>query len=388
MKKIVHICLLGPFTPNGTYQENILSKYHIKNGLDVTVITSKWQQDGKGGHCIYPQTDYYDENGVHILRLSMAGKENNYKRFKWFPDLYNTLEQIKPDILFVHGCQMFNIFTVKFYVKKNPKVKLYIDNHADFSNSAKNWFSKNILHKIIWRFCAHIIEPYTTKFYGVLPARVDFLKNIYKLPANKCKLLVMGADDEMVEQAIKPQVRTEIRKKYDIKDDDFLIVTGGKIDLFKKQTLLLMQAVQNIKNSKVKLLIFGSVSQNLQEKVNHLSDGQKVQYIGWINGQDSYKYFAAANLVCFPGRHSVFWEQVVGQGIPMLVKDWSGTHHIDVGGNVIFLTKDSVAEIQQNIEFLFNHPKDYNIMKHIAEQNGMKYFSYRQIAKKSIEIGD
>lgn len=387
MKKIVHICLLGPFTPNGTYQENILSKYHVKQGLEVFVITSKWQQDGKGKHCMHPQTDYYDENGVHILRLPMKGKENNYKRFKWFPKLYATLEQIGPDILFVHGCQMLNIFTIKDYVKKHPNVKLYIDNHADFSNSAKNWLSKNILHRILWRFCAHIIEPYAIKFYGVLPARVDFLKNVYALPADKCELLVMGADDEMVEKANKPKVRSEVRKKYNIAEDVFLIVTGGKIDAFKKQTLLLMQAVRNIKNSKIKLLIFGSISQELQPKVEQLCDGVKVQSIGWINGQDSYKYFAAADLICFPGRHSVFWEQAVGQGIPLLVKDWAGTHHIDVGGNVIFLTKDSVDEIQRNIEFLFNHPKDYKTMKQIAKQNGMKYFSYKNIAEKSVKTG-
>ncbi len=384
MQKIAHICLLGSFTPNGTYQENILSKYHVKNGLDVTLITSKWQQDGKGRHCMHPQTDYYDENGVHILRLSIKGKENFYKHFKWFSALYNTLEQIKPDILFVHGCQMLNIFTIRSYAKKHPKVKLYIDNHADFSNSAKNWLSKNILHKILWRFCAHIIEPYTTKFYGVLPARLDFLKNIYKLPAEKCELLVMGADDEMVQKASNPKVRFEIRKKYNIKEDDFLIVTGGKINIFKKQTLLLMQAVQNIKNTKVKLIVFGSVSQDLQEQVKQLSDGQKVQYIGWINGQDSYKYFATADLVCFPGRHSVFWEQVVGQGIPLLVKDWPGTHHIDIGGNVLFLTKDSVEEIQQNIEFLLNHPEQYEKIKRCSMSENRDKFFYHTIAKKAI----
>lgn len=384
MQKLVHICLLGAFTPNGTYQDNILPKYHAKQGLEVSLITSKWQQDGKGGYCIHPQTDYWDENGVHVLRLSMKGKENLGKRFKWFPTLCDTLEQIKPDILFVHGVQMLNIFTIKSYVKKHPEVKLYVDSHADFSNSARTWLSKNILHKILWRICAHIIEPYTTKFYGVLPARVDFLRKMYGLPAEKCELLVMGVDDEMVEKAADPQVRTKIRKKYGIKEDDFLIVTGGKINVSKKQTLLLMQAVQNIQNPNIKLLVFGSVSSDLKEKVNELADGQKVQYIGWINGQDSYQYFAAADLVCFPGRHSVFWEQVVGQGIPLIVKDWPGTHHIDIGGNVRFLTQDSTEEIQQTIEKLVTCPELYEKMKQHATSEKRKRFFYGTIAKEAI----
>lgn len=385
MKKIIHISLTNSVTPNGTYNENMLSKYHAKLGYEVTLICSKWQQDGKGGHCLHPQTDYINADGVHVLRLAMFGREKIYKKLKFFSDLYSCLEKITPDILFIHGCQFLNIFTIVSYLKRHSNVKVYVDNHADFSNSATNWLSKNILHKFLWRMCAKAIEPYTTKFYGVLPARVDFLKNIYKLPSEKCNLLVMGADDEMVEQVNKPEIRFQIRKKYNISDDDFLIVTGGKIDKPKKQTILLMQAIKQIQNSKLKLIVFGSVDKELQSKVLELADGKKIQYIGWISSQDSYSYFSAADLVCFPGRHSVFWEQVVGQGIPMVVKDWNGTHHIDVGGNVVFLKKDSVEEIRNVIEQIISNSNIYNKMKKIAQEKGLKSFSYKEIAKMSIE---
>lgn len=155
---------------------------------------------------------------------------------------------------------------------------VFVDNHADFSNSATNWLSKNVLHKGLWRRCAHTIEPYTKKFYGVLPVRVDFLKNIYKLPPEKCELLVMGADDELVEKAKVSGARERIRENYGIHDDDFLILTGGKIDQWKKQTLLLMKAVQNIQNERIRLIVFGSVTQELMDQVKALTDGTKVQY--------------------------------------------------------------------------------------------------------------
>ena len=157
------------------------------------------------------------------------------------------------------------------------------------------------------------------------------------------ELFVMGADDELVEKAAQAEVRDRIRKKYNILDDDFLVMTGGKIDAYKTQTILLLQAIRNIDNDKVKLVVFGSVSDELKDEVNSLVDGVKIQYIGWINTKDSYDLFASADLVVFPGRHSVYWEQVAGQGIPMIVKDWNGTHHIDLGGNVEFIKEDSVA---------------------------------------------
>lgn len=265
-------------------------------------------------------------------------------------------------------------------------MRIYADNHVDYSNGVHGWASKNLLHKGLWRFCVHRIAPFVTRFYGVLPTRVDILKDLYRLPWEKCALLVMGGDDEMVQEAAKPQVRWRIREQYGIAEDDFLLVTGGKIDAFKTQTLLLMEAVRRIPGEKVRLIVFGSISADLKERAESLTDGRKVQYIGWVPAKDSYAYFAAADLVVFPGRHSVFWEQVAAQGIPMLVKDWPGTHHVDLGGNVKFLTEDSAEELRLAIEGLVDCPQEYQRMKSVAVEKGMEEFSYARIARRAIEL--
>ena len=382
--KIVHICLCGAMTDGLTYQENIITKYHRRMGLDVTVIASQWAWNSSGKKVQVEQTNYVNSDGVKMIRLPvLIGTVDN--RLKKYKGLSRAVESEHPDILFIHDCQFLDILVLARYAKKHPEVKVYVDNHVDYSNGAHGWLSKNILHNGLWRYCANRIEPYTTKFYGVLPARVDFLKELYHLPAGKCELLVMGADDEMVQKAAVPEVRQSLRKKYSISEEDFLIMTGGKIDAFKTQTLLLMQAVQSIPEKKVKLIVFGSVIPELKEKVQLLADGNRIQYIGWIQAQESYQYFAAADLVVFPGRHSVFWEQVTGQGIPMLVKDWPGMHHVDIGGNVIFLQNDSADEIQQEIQSLLDCPKKYQRMKAVAAEQGMKTFSYAAIAQRAIE---
>ena len=144
-----------------------------------------------------------------------------------------------------------------------------------------------------------------------------------------------------------------------------------------------MQAIHKIENDKLKLIVFGSVAPELKEKVENLTNGNRVQYIGWVNANDSYPLFAAADLAVFPGRHSVFWEQVVGQGIPMIVKFWDGTTHVDCGGNVGFLYQDSVEEIKEKIESIMDK-KNYFNMK-IAAEKASKIFKYSEIAKKSIE---
>ncbi len=380
--KIVHLCLCGPYSDGWNYQENMLALYHARAGHEVTVIASRWYFDGgvmkqKEAGC------YVDLNGVRVVRLNMKPDRGIYFPFKRYSGLKDALEEASPDVLFVHGCQFPDIVVVVSFLKRHPQTVVYVDNHNDFSNGARNWISKNILHKIFWRRTAQKIEPYVRQFYGVLPARVDFLKEMYRLPEKKCSLLVMGADDEAIARAENVGSRDKIRERYHVEPNDFLVVTGGKIDGFKKQTLLLMQAVKEISSLPVKLIVFGSVSDEIRAQFDALTDGEKVQYAGWVEANDSYDYFSAADLVCFPGRHSVFWEQVAGMGIPLLCKDWKGTHHVDLNGNVRFLCRDSAEEIRSAIEEIAGDEALYCQMKEAA-QAGRGVFSYASIAKRAI----
>lgn len=383
--KIVHLCLASFFPDGYAYQENLLPRFHKQLGYDVEVIASRATFDEYGKPALYEGVrQYKNEYDIPVTRLDYKKPIKVFKKMRRYVGTIKAIELANPDILFIHGCQFMDMDLVVKYLKNRQNVRVYVDNHADFSNSATNWLSKSVLHKIIWKRCAQIIEPYTYKFYGVLPARVDFLVDIYNLPRQKCELLVMGADDDQVIKSKKTNARGNIRKQYSIKDDDFLILTGGKIDKWKTQTLLLMEAVKGIDDERVKLIIFGSVTQELSERVHALADGVKVQYIGWIQSQESYNYIEAADLVVFPGRHSVLWEQTTGQGKPMLVKDWEGTHHVDMGGNVIFLKKDSVGEMRTIIETLLSDRTRLRKMQEVAETKGMKAFSYREISKRSV----
>lgn len=383
--KIVHLCLACFFPDNYSYQENLLPKYHKLMGHEVEVIASLQSFNERGKVCYLDYAEYKEpysnENGIKVTRLDYKKPYKIFRKMKRFKGLMTALSEAQPDVIFVHGCQFLDSDIVVWYVKKHS-VKLYVDNHADFSNSAKGGVSLNILHKVIWKHCAQCLLPYTEKFYGVLPARVDFLKNIYGIPEDKVELLVMGSEDDKVEYALKPEIREAMRVKFGIRKDDFLIVFGGKIDMAKQQTILLMQAVNRIEKDNLKLIIFGSVIQELENKVRE-NCSDKVQYIGWVKSEESYLHFGMADLVCFPGRHSVFWEQVAGMGIPMLVKRWDGTTHIALDENVLFLEEDNVEEIEMRISQILDK-SFYSRMKESA-WNGRDRFLYSRIARDSLK---
>jgi len=383
--KITHVALNSRVTDGFTYQDNLLPKYHKILGFEVSMITSKYIWNNAGEVVQDTRDRYINDNGVKIMRLNNTFGTDINSKLKKYDNVFSTLEKENPDILFIHGVQFIDMVEIVKYIKSVKNIDVYVDNHADFSNSATNWLSKNILHRIIWKKMAKLIEPYVKKFYGVLPARIDFLVDMYAIPRKKVELLVMGIDDEQITELEKNTDRERFRKNYGIKPDDFLIVTGGKIDYSKQETLFLMEAIKGINNPNIKLLIFGSIIPELEKDFEELLNNKKIQYIGWLDSATTNKVFYSANLVVFPGRHSVFWEQVVGLGIPLVVKYWEGTTHVNIGGNCVFLYENTVEEMKTIIENIYYDEEKYNNMLDAAQGEAQKKFLYSNIAKKSIK---
>ena len=384
--RVVHLCLTGPYTDGVSYQENILPQYHQQRGHDVIVVASPtFLAAGGAVHATKVASRYVNEVGIPVIRLRHRWPSWLSRRFRRYVGLSSVLRELSPDVLFVHGCQFLDIRHVAQYAREHAGTRVYVDNHAEFSNSARNMISRYILHGIVWRLCAKSVEPITRKFYGVLPARVDFLVRVYHVAEAKVELLLMGAEDEKVAHYRDEDVKAVLRNKYGMSPSDFVIVTGGKIDSSKRQTLLLMQAIRNSSDSRLRLVVFGSIDQDMLEHAKTLVDGVRIQHVGWLSSDESYGLFAIADLAVFPGRHSVYWEQAAGQGVPLVVKYWEGTTHVDLGGNCAFLRDDTEMEISQVIHSIRDTPGRYAAMKRVADSRGLDVFSYRRIAARSIE---
>lgn len=387
--KILHCCLAAFYIDNYGYQENILPKMHKLQGHDVMIVasTETYKNNSKLGY-VEPSS-YHTGDGIPITRLPYIKwvPHKIVKKLRIYKGLYQKIETFNPDIIFLHDLQFVSIKEIAIYARKNPDVKIYIDGHTDFINSAKNWLSRNILHGIVYKNCAKVIEPYTKKFYGVLPLRVDFFKTMYNIPTAKLELLVMGIDDNLVDFSRKTEICNSMRESLNISDSDFVIVTGGKIDE-RKKIHTLMRAVRNINQKNIKLIIFGTPDEKMKYEVQQLSNHASIINVGWISSEKVYDYLFAADLAVFPGTHSVLWEQAVGVGLPSVFKRWEGIQHIDLGGNCLFIDDNSEDEIQEIIIKIIKDRKLYLNMKYIAEEKGVKTFSYYDIAKRAIEVID
>lgn len=362
-----------------TYQENLLTSFHKRMGYEVEVIASTEGFDKDGKTCFdLTLGEYVNEDGIKVTRLKYSFPQKINYKLRHYNGVYNAVKKSAPDVIFIHNCQFISISAVVKYLKKN-KVKVFVDNHGDFSNSAKNIVSKNIVHKIIWKSCAKRIEPFATKFFGVLPARVDFLKDVYGLPKEKCELLVMGADDEKISDSELKITRVIKRNEYNV-EEKIVLMTGGKIDHNKPQTLTLMKAINEYDNENIKLIVFGSVVPELKEEFDSLLS-EKILYIGWKTPSELYGELAVADIVAFPGLHSVLWEQTVAMGKPCIFKKIPGATHIDIGGNCLYFEEDSVDEYKKKIKDAIINMEE---LKKNAMKDERKQFLYSNIARRSI----
>lgn len=381
--KIVHLCLSAFFIDNYSYQDNLLPKYHVKMGYDVTMIASLYSFNEKGKGCyLEGYSEYEDNGGFHVVRLPYKSPTKINKILRHYVGLEKILKREAPDIIFSHCVSFSDVSILVKYIKEHPNVRVFADNHTDFINSAKNILSKYILHKIIWRHYAKQIEPYLTKFYGVTPMRCRFLKEMYHINPDIIDFLPMGVDDESI-PTNRPEVRSAIRRELSINENDLVILSGGKIDKLKN-THILLDALKEVNNEHIHLIICGTLTPEMSCLKDEIDLNQNIHYLGWCNAERVMNCMVASDVACFPGTHSTLWEQSVGVGLPAIFKRWNEMEHVNVNGNSVFVKGDDVKELSEIIKKFVD--KDYlNMMKCKAEE-ASKQFLYSDIAKKAIQL--
>lgn len=379
--KVVHLCLGAFFIDGYSYQENLLPKYHVKQGHDVTVIASLETFDKEGRRTVLSSpSSYRDKNGFDVIRLAYKKPFRLNRILRHYVGLKNALERVAPDIIFIHGACFGDTPIVRRYIKKHPSVKLFADNHADWINSAKNWLSLHILHPVIWRHYSKVIEPYMIKCYGVTPQRCRFLKEMYHVNPNLVEYLPLGVDDDLIPED-RNGVRNSIRNKLGIKDSDVLIITGGKIDKLKN-THILLKALEVINNPRVHLVICGVLTSEMEYLKESIDANQNIHYLGWCDARRVMDCMIASDLACFPGTHSTLWEQTVGVGIPGIFKRWPEMEHVNINGNCEFVKGDDIGELSSLLESLLFTEK-YSRMQELASE-ASRSFLYSEISKIAI----
>lgn len=383
--KIVHICLCGLFGEKYAYQDNLLTEYHRRAGHKVTIIAPTMSGFTFNNGVVYdPAGEKMLDNGCKLVRVKPLFKSDRInKHLHLYESIDDLILKEAPDLIFVHNVSSFNYLCLLKVKKKLPNVSIVFDSHMDEFNSNKNYLSK-ILNGVVYKYLVVArLKKISNIFYGVTPSRCDFLNKVFGVPKEKIKLLCMGADDVNMQFAKREILGKEVRNNYGLSEDDFLIVTGGKIDKTKNIDKLI-DAVSRINNPKVKILFFGSITDDLRPYIESMLS-ERIIYAGWVDSKIVYKYFYAADIVMFPGLHSVLWEQAVASRVPIAVSRLKGFEHVNVNDNCLFLEGNTIEYYKQFVEKLIDNNQIYTKLKVGADGKEADAFFYSHIAQSVID---
>ena len=139
-----------------------------------------------------------------------------------------------------------------------------------------------------------------------------------------------------------------------------------------------------INREDVKLLIFGQIQEEMKSLFEKEETSSIIE-IGWVQSDLVYQYFYAADLVVFPGLHSVLWEQAVASGVPCAFSKMDGFEHVLVNHNCILMDGKDAEYYESMIKEQIDNPIQFEALKRGAESPAIEQFYYSRIARQVLE---
>lgn len=301
--RILHCCLSCFYIENYNYQENVLPRQNVMDGHQVMILASTeiFKDNKKMGYTT-PQ-EYVNRDGIQVVRVPYRKiiSEGISHKFRAYKGVYPIIEAFAPDVIMFHGMGAWELLTIKKYVKKH-KIKLFIDNHANFYNSAQGAISQKVLHGMFYKGIIKRVLPYTQKVFCVGFREMEFARELYEVPEEKLEHYPLGGNIlTNDEYSVKCE---RVRTSLGIQKDELIFLHSGKMDKLK-MTDQLVEEFEKIENPQWHLLIVGSFLDDIKGAVQKvLLRDERIRYLGWKSAEELIELLCAADVYLQPGSPS------------------------------------------------------------------------------------
>lgn len=385
--KILFIHLCAPYNEGWTYRENILPKYLVNNSNEVIVLTTKTISNLEDGRLEYnPNLKNTIDYGIEIIKLDyikLLLPFPVYSRIRIFKELFYTIKNLSPDLIYINGLQFVDLFKIIYFKKitKDKRIIIFGELNATQQNSANNFITKYVLHKLLYRFVIRSSLKYIDGMYFGSGNAYEFSVAHYGIENVNFKYSPLGVDEMAISNYLKTLNKNKLREKFQINRTTLVYSTGGRLDS-KKNVLNLMKAFERLQSNSV-LMVFGEVLEEIEtEFYSLLEKSNNVIYLGWLNDLEIYELYFLADLAIFPGTKSSLWEVATAISLPIFAQYWPGLENIDFGGNLkLYNNLNSEQAIFAVLNEIENNINDLDKMRDIAQIHGLKNLSYKKISE-------
>lgn len=236
--------------------------------------------------------DEFEKIGFKLHRISSKVKHP-------FKNYFETKKYLKNNNINVVHCHMTLMNFIPLFAAKRLNIKRRIC-HSHNSDVRKKYIFIKMIEKILKLFCIH----YAT---DLVACGVD--AGVYMYGENNKYEVINNALD-LNKYMFSNEKRKQIRKKFNISDDTFVIGHVGRFTEQKNHDFLI-NVFQSIllRNKKVALFLLGNgeLYENIKEKCNELKINKYVNFIGVVD--NVCDYYSAFDIFVLPS----IWE-----GLPVV----------------------------------------------------------------------
>lgn len=260
-------------------------------------------------------------------------------------------------------------------LKKNNYDKVLLENHPT-QYLALKWRKNYIKYKDRYYYHCHNEFPSeygcdkiikNTKKIICVSKYIQSTLEKYDIAENKFVVLRNGVDENKFNSEISENKRLEIRKKYNIKKDDIVLIYTGRI-VPEKGVLELIKAFNQINEKNLKLLIVGSALNAIKNKTlyeekveKEISKNSNIIFTGFIDYNNISNIYKMSDIAVLPSICNDSAPLTVIEsmrcGLAIITTKSGGIPEYATDECAIFIDRDEniVENLKNSIEYLIKN---------------------------------
>ncbi len=311
------------------------------------------------------------KEGIDVIGVTEEGNTSlKSYRIDVFLKLRKIIRNINPD----------TIFTFEFladYTAKMALVGIKIPIFTFIGSTTWKWEKK--FHRKIF------MQAFVKKSKNYIVNSLNIKNNLIRvLPETKSKIeLLYNPIDTDFFKPISKDERAEVRKKYNLNNDDFIV--GSVVRFYNPKgadTLIEAFHKANI-DAKLVLVGDGSMRQRLEDMVMNFGIEDKVVFLGALEADKNI--YGMFDMCVVPSQKGGFDNVVIESmacGIPTIATKATGIGEIAENGKDVLITDICSEDIGKNINFLF---RNYDKLGSELHFSGRNFVKYRLDTKKIVD---
>lgn len=375
--------------PSTGYQVNVLSKYFVKFGHDVTIVCG--EMDKMPAYL----TDFFDisnikeddadfkrETGVSIVRVPIYKYVSG--RAIYTKKIFEVVDKLKPDILFIHAED--TVIAMQYLLKMHKKeYALIMDNHqCDMSSHNRfrevfRWVYRKIFTPIIKKNGYLVVRLVEDDYY---------MQDHFGIPMQLTPCITFGTDTLLFNK--NENVKQSFRKEYGIGEDAFVFIYAGKLDEYKGGLFLAETLKKKFESEKELVFIVvgntsGEYGKNVEKTFNESEN--KILRFPTQKYVELAKFFQASDVCLFAKECSLTFFDAQACGLPVISEDNEINVERCKHNNGINFKKGNIEDFRCKIQYMIDlDEKEIQTMSCASLEYILNNYNYEEKARQFEEL--